>query len=118
MHQTAKMGLNAMTERFWIGLNSREQGLVVEALGALASLRNHDVADIEALAFKLSRSAPYPEITIGIRSGQVQWMRGNPFPIRICDYDAPSDDALSDIDEQGEPCDIWWEPADGGRMAR
>jgi hypothetical protein len=31
----------------------------------------------------------------------------------VCDYDGTSDDDLPDLDEQGQRCRMWWEPADG-----
>ena len=56
--------------------------------------------------------APHPDITVGVHGGQVQWTLGNPFPIRVCDYDGASDEDLPDIDERGERCRMWWEPTD------
>ena len=58
---------------------------------------------------KLTHSPQHPEITVGVHGGQVQWTLGNPFPIRVCDYDGDRED-LSDIDERGQPCRIWFEP--------
>jgi hypothetical protein len=39
-------------------------------------------------------------------------MLGNPFPIRVCDYDGQSDEDLPDIDERGQRCRMWWEAGD------
>jgi hypothetical protein len=30
----------------------------------------------------------------------------------VCDYDGTSDEDLPDIDERGQQCRMWWEPAD------
>jgi hypothetical protein len=68
-----------------------------------------NIAQIDALIIKLAKGAPQPNITIGIHHGQVQWARGNPFPIRICDYDGFD---LPDVDKHGKPCEIWLEPPD------
>jgi hypothetical protein len=47
----------------------------------------------------------------------VQWTSGNPFPIRIVDYDGDKND-LPGVDENGRRCRIWFEPADEEREAR
>jgi hypothetical protein len=109
---------NTMIDTAWIGLNARERALLLDALAALSRSRTHDATDIEKLAIKFVHSAPHPEITIGVQGGQVQWTLGNPFPIRVCDYDAPSDQDLPDIDERGRRCRIWWEPTDGEFASR
>jgi hypothetical protein len=101
-----------MGETTWIGLNTRERALLLNALAALRRSSRDNAKDIDELTVKLVHSASHPEITVGVHSGQVQWMLGNPFPIRVCDYDAPSDEDLPDIDERGQRCRIWWEPAD------
>ena len=114
----ARVGLINLVETAWICLNQRERRQLLDALTALSSSRIHDAADIEALALKVRHSAPYPEITVGVEGGQVQWMKGNPFPIRVCDYDAPNEEALPDIDERGRPCEMWWEQADSDFTSR
>lgn len=99
-----------MTEISWIGMNKQDRALL---LNALTELRRADAAaarKIDRLTAKLVHSAPHPEITVGVHGGQVQWTCGNPFPIRVCDYDASGDDDLPDIDERGQRCRIWWEP--------
>ena len=67
--------------------------------------------DIDALTLRLVHGTSYPDITVGVHGGQVQWALGNPFPIRVCDYDGASDEDLPDIDGRGQRCRIWWEPA-------
>ena len=101
-----------MTDAAWIGLNVQERTLLLDALATLRRSNPNEARDIDALTIKLVHSAPHPEITIGVHGSQVQWALGNPFPIRVCDYDGPSDEDLPDIDERGQRCRMWWEPAD------
>jgi hypothetical protein len=101
-----------MTEAAWIGLSADERTLLLDALAALRRSHVHETRDIDALTVKLVHSAPHPDITVGVHGGQVQWTLGNPFPIRVCDYDGPSDDDLPDVDERGQRCRMWLEPPD------
>ena len=96
-----------MSNRRWIDTNARERKVLLDAL---ASLRrsNGNVRSIDALTAKLVHSPPHPEITVGVHGGQVQWTLGNPFPIRVCDYDGDREE-LPDIDERGQRCRIWFE---------
>lgn len=105
-----------MASDVWVSLNSDERELLRLALSVYAG---SDIGDGEAarkLARKLVETAPYPDITIGVYGGQVQWTRGNPFPLRICDYDGDRTD-LPNVDEDGERCRIWFEPVDDEREA-
>lgn len=99
-----------MAKRTWIGLKAQEQALLLEALAVLRASRRKNKAAIDGLTLKLIHAGPYPQITVGVHGGQVQWTAGNPFPIRICDYDGEKED-LPDIDGRGEPCRIWLEPS-------
>ncbi|MGD0335067.1 MAG: hypothetical protein ABSA90_17715 [Xanthobacteraceae bacterium] len=101
-----------MAETSWIGLSARERALLLDALAALRRSNLDDPSNIDALTIKLVHSAPHPDITVGVHGGQVQWTLGNPFPIRVCDYDGASDEDLPDIDQRGQRCRMWWEPAD------
>jgi hypothetical protein len=101
-----------MTAATWISLSERERTLVLDALGALRRASTGDANDIIALTIKLLHVRPHPEITVGVHGGQVQWTLGNPFPIRVCDYDAASDEDLPHVDERGQRCRMWWGPAD------
>lgn len=60
---------------------------------------------------KLASATEGPAITIGVHGGLVQWVLGNPFPIRICDYDGDEDE-LPSIDERDQRCNMWWEQPD------
>ena len=70
-----------------------------------------EIVGATALVAKLERSEQSPAITIGVHGGLVQWVMGNPFPIRICDYDGERAD-LPDIDERNQRCTISFAPAD------
>lgn len=99
-----------MAEIAWIGVSKQERAILLDALAELRRSRVRGTRQIDKLTAKLVHSPLHPEITVGIRGGQVQWTLGNPFPIRVCDYDASSDDELPDVDECGQRCRIWWEP--------
>lgn len=100
-----------MKDSIWIGLTARERTVMLDALAALCRSDDRKRKDIEALMVKLVHSTPHPDITVGVHGGQVQWTLGNPFPIRVCDYDGASDEDLPDIDGRGQRCRMWWEPA-------
>jgi len=100
-----------MSETAWIGLKPKERTLLLEALSTLRRSRADSAKKIDALTIKLVHSGPHPEITVGVRGGQVEWTLGNPFPIRVCDYDGTSDEDLPDIDERGQRCRMSVEPA-------
>jgi hypothetical protein len=98
-----------MANQNWIGLSRRERTILLDALKPLRSSNERQARDIDALMVKLTYSPPHPEITVGVHGGQVQWTLGNPFPVRICDYDGDREE-LPDIDERGQRCRIWFEP--------
>ena len=98
-----------MSDHTWIGLTRRERNTLLEALAAFRP-QGERAKETDALMVKLTYSPPHPEITVGVHGGQVQWTLGNPFPIRVCDYDGDRED-LPDVDERGQQCRIWFEPA-------
>ena len=106
-----------MSKSTWIGLTARERILMLDALAAFRRSKGPKRKDIDALTVKLIHSAPYPDITVGVEGGQVQWALGNPFPIRVCDYDGASDEDLPDIDGRGQRCRMWSEPPKKGAKA-
>src|SRR5580704_5147161 len=95
----------------WLTITTREQSILLDVLSTVRKVRGINDAEIDALIAKLAHASPHPNITIGVQGGLVQWTRGNPFPIRICDYDVEGDE-LVDCDERGQGCRIWMEPAD------
>jgi hypothetical protein len=92
-------------------LTTDEASIILNALSSIRSSQHADIAKIDMLIDKLENAESHPNITIGIDRGQVCWTQGNPFPIRICDYDGFD---LPDVDKGGKPCEISWEPADDG----
>jgi hypothetical protein len=100
-----------LTDSKWTHLTANEASIILNALSSIRSSQHADIAKIDMLIDKLEKAESEPNITIGIDRGQVCWTRGNPFPIRICDYDGFD---LPDVDEAGKPCEISWEPADDG----
>lgn len=103
-----------MKETTWLGLSPKERTLLLDALSlamGYAVAAKKRARELEALTDKLSRIGPHPSITVGVHGGQVQWVMGNPFPVRVCDYDGEKPD-LPDRDERGQLCRIWFEPTD------
>lgn len=66
---------------------------------------------LRQLLAKLARADEGPRITIGLFGGSVQWVFGNPFPIRMVEYDEDEIN-LTDTDERGNPCKIWFHDSD------
>jgi hypothetical protein len=97
-----------MADSTWIGLNARELKILLDALAAFRSSNDKRAKEVDAMLAKLAYSPPHPQITVGVHGGQVQWTLGNPFPIRVCDYDGDRED-LPDVDERGQRCRIWFE---------
>ena len=95
----------------WLGLTDPELMILKAAIGLYAADRRVNRKAMKALLAKLDEPRPYPEITVGVHGGLVQWVLGNPFPIRIRDYDGDGRE-LPDVDEEGQRCSVWLEPAD------
>jgi hypothetical protein len=104
-------------KNIWISLSPREKRLLIDALKLSTAAKPAGSDEIDALVSKLGRAKSYPQITVGVEGGMVQWTLGNPFPIRICDYDVEGQEDL-DLDEHDEACRIWFEPADPKSVAR
>jgi len=97
-----------MAGSVWFAFDKQEQEILVDALRALQSVRGQN---IDRVISKILDGGNHPDIAVGVYGGQVQWVLGNPFPIRICDYDGDRTD-LPDIDERGQECRMWLEPID------
>lgn len=95
----------------WICLNENERKVVLNALR-----RAREGKSARSAIGKLNKRRQHPLITIGVHGGQVQWVLGNPFPIRICDYDGEGKADLPDMDERGQDCRMWFEPVDTSRI--
>jgi hypothetical protein len=103
-----------MVDHAWIAITPRERALLLDLLARTCNAAPTGSAEIKKLAAKLSRAESHPRITVGVHRGQVEWVSGNPFPVRVLDYDDP--DGLNDFDEDGNLCRMWFEPTD--RSAR
>ncbi len=90
-----------MANEVWLPLNPEERTLLREALAAYASIGDTDA--VNALSKKIAQTSAYPDITVGVYGGVLQWVTGNPFPIRVCDYDGDEKD-LPFMDERGQRC--------------
>jgi hypothetical protein len=116
MRLNARYQEAVMANQNWVGLSQRERALLLDTLKALRGSNGTKTRKIDALMVKLTYSPSHPDITVGVHGGQVQWTLGNPFPIRVCDYDSDREE-LPDIDERGQQCRIWFEPrSDDGRI--
>lgn len=73
------------------------------ALAAYA--RTHESQAARNAMTKLHAATGHPRITVGVYGGVVQWVMGNPFPVRIVDYDGEPKD-LPDTDDHGDRCTI------------
>ena len=104
-----------MRRNIWVGITKRELNIVLDALASLRRSNPERAREVDLLMAKFIHNPRHPEITVGVHGGQVQWTLGNPFPIRICDYDGDRED-LPDIDERGQRCRIWFESADDHRV--
>jgi hypothetical protein len=100
-----------MRKSIWMAVSPREKRVLIDALRLSRAAKQADFGEIDALASKLRQAKSHPQITVGVEGGMVQWASGNPFPIRICDYDVEGQED-HDLDEHDEACRIWFEPAD------
>ena len=100
-----------MRKNVWIPLSPIEKRLLIDALSLSRRARRASSGEIDALASKLVQAKSSPPITVRVQGGMVQCASGNPFPIRICDYDIQGQDHL-DIDERGRLCRMSIEPPD------
>jgi hypothetical protein len=107
-----------MTDDCWLPLSGRERAIVLDALSAYGASTRSKTRAVNALSKRLREAKPYPEITIGVSGGVVQWTLGNPFPIRICDYDGDDERDWPDVDERGQPCTIAFELPDTSLQPR
>ena len=103
-------GVPSMNKQVWLPLTPQERALLQDALNTYSHY-NTNAETTQRLTAKLSSLVSHPDITIGVYGGQVQWTKGNPFPIRVRDYDGERSD-LPDVDEYGDRCRVWYEPTD------
>jgi hypothetical protein len=96
----------------WFEFDKRERRMLMDALRTLKLLKGEDV---DPIISKILDGGKHLDITVGVYGGQVQWVLGNPFPVRICDYDGDQADLL-DRDARGQECRMWFEPIDGATV--
>jgi hypothetical protein len=106
-----------MTTKIWISLTPRERAILTEALAVYIGGEAAKPNAAAALIRKVAQAKPYPDITVGVYGGVVQWIMGNPFPIRVCDYDGEEKD-LPDLDGRGQRCTMGFEPPDKERRTQ
>jgi len=99
-----------MTDSTFLTLAPSERATVMQALRLLSRSTGARPHRVHALIRKIEAASDYPTITVGVSGGQVQWTRGNPFPVRIRDYDGEQPNDLPDCDELGQRCRTWMEP--------
>ena len=103
-----------MTNNVAVTLTTNERDELVRGL-VLLQTKSPEIVQLLPLLpqilLKMARAPNWPNITIGVHGGQVQWVLGNPFPIRVCDYDGELAE-LPNLDEQEQRCRIWFEPVD------
>jgi hypothetical protein len=95
-----------MDDDSWLQLTAREHAIVLEAVQSMLRAAPANNSEVENLALKLALANRHPDVTVGVYGGLVQWIAGNPFPIRVCDYDGFD---LPNVDERGRPCEIRYE---------
>ncbi len=100
-----------MAKDVWVSLSADDRVILRVALTSFVRENSEQTVEVAKLLNKLEPARPYPDITIGVYGGQVQWTLGNPFPVRIRDYDGDKCD-LPDLDEGGDWCRQWLEPPD------
>jgi hypothetical protein len=96
-----------MPDSVVVTLSIAERDALLNLLGHadLAKLATpQEATDLNSAKGKLSCGEP--QIAIGVYGGVVQWVSGNPFPIRIYDYDGDPAE-LPDTDVLGAKCTAW-----------
>ena len=99
-----------MSKQTYLGLTKAERMLLEEALAEVVALKRPNSGEMSRLLTRIRRTEG-PKITVAVEGGMVQWASGNPFPIRICDYDTDGVHPKNK-DELGRPCVISFVPED------
>lgn len=94
-----------MASEVWLPLTANERALLFEALAHYACSKCADEEEIDALRRKIRSAKPQPSVTVRVHGGMVEEIAGNPFPVRLYDYDIDGVDDLS-FDEDGRACVI------------
>ena len=94
-----------MASEVWLGLTYSERSLLREALVHYSSSKHAEPDEVSALLAKLEHAKPAPCVIVRVDGGFVEEIAGNPFPVRLYDYDIDGVDEL-DFDEEGRGCVI------------
>lgn len=94
-----------MASEVWLGLTFSERSLLREALAHYSGSERAESDEIEAMLQKLDRAKPQPRVTVRVDGGFVEEIAGNPFPVRLYDYDVDGVDE-PEFDEEGRACVI------------
>src|SRR5690242_2897652 len=101
----ARFAEENMASEVWLGLNFNERALMREALIHYTTSKHAEPDEVEALLRKLNRAKPQSCVTLRVDGGFVEEIEGNPFPVRLYDYDIDGVDE-PDFDEDGRACVI------------
>ena len=94
-----------MGSAVWLSLTATERGLLREAVTYYSTSRHAEQDEIDAVQRRLDSAKPQPWVTVRVDGGMVEEIAGNPFPVRLYDYDIDGVDDLS-FDEDGRACVI------------
>jgi hypothetical protein len=94
-----------MAAEVWLGLTAGERSLLLEALAHYAASKRAEEDEIDAMRRKITSAKPKPWVTVRVDGGMVEEIVGNPFPVRLYDYDTYGVDDL-EFDEDGRACVI------------
>jgi hypothetical protein len=94
-----------MASEVLLSLTASERSLLLEALAHYANSKCAEEDEIAGMRRKIERARPQPWVTVRVDGGMVEEIAGNPFPVRLYDYDIDGVDELS-FDENGRVCVI------------
>jgi len=86
-------------------LTAQERGLLLEALSHYSDGKRAEADEVDTMRGKIERAKPQPCVIMRVEGGFVEEIGGNPFPVRLYDYDI---DGVDDpqFDEEGRACVI------------
>src|SRR5437763_16001966 len=94
-----------MASEVWLRLTFSERSLLREALIHYVGSKRAAEEEIDAMLRTLDRAKPQPCVSVRVDGGFVEEIDGNPFPVRLYDYDVDGVDE-PDFDENGRACVI------------
>lgn len=94
-----------MASEIWLPLTYGERSLMREALIHYLGNRHAMPSEVDALLSKIERAKPQPLVRVRVDGGFVEDIEGNPFPVRLYDYDIDGVDE-PEFDEEGRACVI------------